>query len=132
METEPSFRTYPNDSSGSGQESNPERSSFIRISRVRNRWVNLLARYFVFIDGEKVGAIRRGETSDFLVSPGQHSVKMLISRIYSSKTATVVTRAGGTATMTCGPSLLGAVPLLGLLVPGRYLSLQLVGADLPA
>ena len=132
METEPSFRTCPVDPQSSLPDLKAERTSVIRVWRARNPWVNLLARYFVIIDGQKVGAIRRGETCDFSVSPGQHTVKLVISRIYSSNTVPVVTQSGETATMTCRPSRLAAVPLLGLFLPPRYISLELLAVYPPA
>ena len=45
----------------------------INISRT-SEYLNRLRDYGVYIDGEKVGTIANGETKEFDVSPGYHSV----------------------------------------------------------
>jgi len=39
-----------------------------------SEYVNRLRNYAVYIDGKKIGTIANGETKEFNVSPGQHSI----------------------------------------------------------
>ena len=39
-----------------------------------SEYVNCLRNYGVYIDGKKVGTIADGETKDFVVTPGHHSI----------------------------------------------------------
>jgi hypothetical protein len=39
-----------------------------------SEYVNRLRNYGVYIDGKKVGTIANGETKDFVVTPGHHSI----------------------------------------------------------
>ena len=41
----------------------------------KSRWLNKLRGYSVWIDGEKKGVIRNGDTEEFLVAPGKHIVR---------------------------------------------------------
>lgn len=50
-------------------------------------YVNRLRNYVVYIDGKKVGTIANGETKEFVVSTGQHSIVTKIDWC-SSKTLT--------------------------------------------
>jgi hypothetical protein len=39
-----------------------------------SEWLNRLRGYKVFIDGQKVGAVKNGDTEEFLVQPGMHTL----------------------------------------------------------
>jgi len=45
----------------------------IRIERT-NEFLNRMRNFTIYIDGEQAGTVANGETKDFTVTPGQHSV----------------------------------------------------------
>jgi hypothetical protein len=50
----------------------------VRIKRKEAAWRDKRRAYKVLIDGAEIGRIRDGETRDFPVSPGQHTVRVKI------------------------------------------------------
>jgi hypothetical protein len=45
----------------------------IQITRPKE-WQNRIRKYHIYVDNEKVGEVANGETKDFLITPGQHTV----------------------------------------------------------
>lgn len=45
----------------------------IQISRPKE-WTNRIRTYKIYIDNEKIGDIANGETKDFMVAPGKHTI----------------------------------------------------------
>lgn len=52
-------------------------TSTLRISRT-SEWANCLRRFGVFLDGNKIGTIRNGQTVDFPVAPGEHELFLTV------------------------------------------------------
>jgi hypothetical protein len=50
----------------------------VRIHREPSKWQDRARAYQVLIDGEAVGEICNGETGEFAVSPGSHSLRLKI------------------------------------------------------
>jgi len=50
----------------------------IRIRRERRGYRDSIRAYKVHIDGQAVGAVRRGQTQDFQVGPGVHGVQLTV------------------------------------------------------
>jgi hypothetical protein len=59
-----------------------------------------MRRYFVLIDGTKVGALREGETATFDVPPGSHEVRIKIDWV-GSRSAAVRLAEGEIAHFRC-------------------------------
>jgi hypothetical protein len=96
----------------------------IRLNRRRVPWRNRLAKYRVEIDGHVVGSIAQGETRDFTVLPGEHTIRMSSDRIFTSPERTVSLDEGELVEFLCGPGGPSIESLLFLLRPHRYISLD--------
>ena len=93
-----------------------------------NGWDDGARAYLVYIDGKKEGAIREGETKQFEVSEGTHTLQMKIDWC-SSPLRTFTAEAGKTVYARCAPAkkpfLIG--PLLYItLFFRRYVDLEIV------
>ncbi len=63
-------------------------------------------KFRVFVDGKKVGTIRRGETRHFFVRPGQHQVQVRIDWWRSNSVNVEIAREG-TLHLQCGSNWKG-------------------------
>lgn len=99
-------------------------ASKIQIARAANRWVDRGRAYKVFINGETVGEVRRGESRSFEVPPGRHQLRLKIDWT-SSNTLDCELGAGEEAMFRCCPSrpfFIGQ--LLGMLRVIPYVELR--------
>jgi len=97
----------------------------IRLRRQRGYYRDSLRQYWVRIDGNPAGAITPGETMDFIVSPGQHGVRLTLDRFWTSRKAVLEIHAGEVAEFTCrplGPAILSL--LVWLVLPHRSIRLD--------
>ena len=56
----------------------PDGMATLFLHRERLSWGDRFRAYGVNIDGEKVGSVRNGETAQFRLPPGNHSVELRI------------------------------------------------------
>ena len=79
-------------------------TSLIRITRAPGGWRDLLRAYSILLDGRHVGRIRRGQTKEVAVEPGEHSVQLKcdwcgsqrrVVRLGAAETAEFSCRPGG-------------------------------------
>lgn len=75
----------------------------ITLQRRRGGWADIYRRYKVLIDGEQIGAIRRGERQTFEVAPGTHQVMLKIDWGRSNP-VDVHVEEGETAELFCQPN----------------------------
>jgi hypothetical protein len=90
------------------------------------QYANSLRSIFIFIDGQRVGSLRNGETKAFGVSPGSHEVCAKIDWSWS-KPVRVELGASQTASLELGCFARGWRLLFGVFnpyFPGRYLYLR--------
>ena len=95
----------------------------IAISRRRSFQVMPRA-YKIWIDGTAVGAIMNGESAEFAVDPGEHTVEVSIDGMYSRKLSIEVFE-GGHRRITCGPNGMLSFTAFAMLLPGLALRLTL-------
>jgi len=70
-------------------------------------------RYRILLDGESLGAIRRGETIAQEIASGTHTLQLDYRSRLASPVETFSVRAGETSAFTCHPpSLVAAIPRL--------------------
>lgn len=63
-----------------------------------------LRQYVVNIDGRKVGAIGAGETREFRVNPGAHTVRLRLDWPWRSRTLHIDSRPASRTLLDCQPS----------------------------
>jgi hypothetical protein len=80
--------------------------------------------YKVWIDGTAVGAVMNGESADFAVDPGEHTVEVSLDGMYSRKLAVEVFE-GGRRRITCGPNGMLSFTAFAMLLPGLAIRLTL-------
>ena len=101
----------------------------LELTRItQNGWDDGARAYLVYIDGKKEGAIREGETKQFDVSEGEHTIQLKIDWC-SSPVRTFTMEAGKTVYARCAPAkkpfLIG--PLLYITIfARRYVDLEIV------
>jgi hypothetical protein len=93
----------------------------IQVTRVRLRSRDRFRAYPVFIDGERVGSLRHGETERYLVIPGQHVVMIKVDWAGSSP-LDVTVQPSETVRLECRPS--GGTAIRELLRRHRWISLE--------
>ena len=75
----------------------------IRLSRVPSRWRDRGRRYVVLIDDEAVGKIRQGETLEFVLAPGAHSLRLKVDWKGSDEIGVQI-EVGQVASFLCEPN----------------------------
>jgi hypothetical protein len=85
----------------------------VDIRRSDARWRGRWRAYKVFIDGEEVGRLRRGETAQFDVGPGEHMVQVGVDWNRSTQLAV---SGDGDAVMRfrCGPTRGSGIAIIDL------------------
>jgi hypothetical protein len=92
----------------------------LRIRRQHLVWRDRIVHYAVVVDGRRVGKVGNGQTKDFLLPAGHHSVRIRVMRILRSKESSIVMEDTQTIEMACRPQgPLGT--LLFFLRPHRYI-----------
>ena len=94
----------------------------IRVDREPGSWVDRFRAFEVVIDGSRVGALRRGESETFPITPGVHNVEMKISW-FASPPLTVDVSTGETVWLRCWPAA-GLRAVLPWYRPDRWIGLQ--------
>src|SRR5215467_8658767 len=80
----------------------------VRISR-RSGW----RRYWIVLDGVRIGALGRGDGVSIELASGTHSLQLVLRHGLGSPVETFGVRAGETAAFSCHPpSLIAAIPRL--------------------
>jgi hypothetical protein len=74
----------------------------LEITRVAEGWRDRSRAYKVYVNGERRGMIRRGETKVLDVEPGQVKVQLRIDWCRSRK-ETIDLEPGSAASLRCGP-----------------------------
>lgn len=96
----------------------------IVIHRHAEGWQDRFRAYRILLDGRPVAKIKRGESYEFPVAPGEHTI-LLTSAWYSSRPAHVELRKGERATFVCGPGgKFGDGPGTTVFSPGSYIALE--------
>jgi hypothetical protein len=90
-------------------------------------WRDRIRAYRVKIDGVQAGSLRAGETLDFAVSPGDHTVQVAIDWC-TSPLREVRVGDGQTAQLTCRSGGSSWEIWQSLLTPGSYLRLEMVNS----
>lgn len=98
--------------------------SLITLSRKQAIWTNRLAKYWVLIDGNRVGGIANGATREFAVSPGEHRIRLVISKVYTSPERVIVLRDGQNAYFSCHPAFPAISGIVSLSRPRHYIALE--------
>lgn len=81
-----------------------------------------LARFGVFVDGQKVGSVSNGEEREFKVVPGSHCVYIKGALWAKSQTISLNLAPGNSKQLECGPVALFVLVAAGVLVPCVFLS----------
>src|ERR1700680_3421316 len=76
--------------------------SSIRIDRKRERWRDQGRSYKVIVDGRMVGRVRNGQQQDFVVTPGQHRIRIKVDWS-GSRDVSLVLENGESRTLVCHP-----------------------------
>ena len=66
------------------------------------RWVYMLRRFDIIIDGQKVGSVANGREEIICVTPGQHKAELRASWIIKSKSQTLQIKPNETWVLECG------------------------------
>jgi hypothetical protein len=96
--------------------------SFVCIERPRSWRRGSLRRYWVLIDGSKVGRLRNGASITFRVRPGPHKIEARIDWSGSEKLRFTID-AGKTANFICEPS--SALGIVAAYSRSNYLVVRL-------
>jgi hypothetical protein len=80
--------------------------------------------YKVWIDGVVVGTVQNGQSTEFSVESGDHTVELSIDGMYSRKLAVEVFE-GGRRRIACGPNGMLAFTAFAMLLPGLAIRLTL-------
>ena len=91
-------------------------------------WVDQFRAYQVIVDGKRVGKIRNGESKEFQVAPGQHTVALRIDLIWGSEPLRITVRDGEALSLHAKSMMRGgAAPLWAwwylLIAPRSWLQL---------
>jgi hypothetical protein len=99
----------------------------IQVNRQHSIWRDRLAAYRVVIDGECMGQVWSDDSNEYVVSPGDHTVRLtadLWPKVFTSGARTVRLASGDTATFTCKANGPAIVAVLALLWPRRSIHLS--------
>jgi hypothetical protein len=80
-------------------------------------------RYVVMVDGRRVGTIRDGETREFQVSPGPHTVRLRLDWPWRSQTLDIDCSQALRTVLACRPSS-GLAIVVATLCFMRYIDLS--------
>ncbi len=88
--------------------------------------------YAAELDGEVAGEVIRGQSTDFVIAPGEHQVRLRIvgswtgkpSKIYGSRIRPIALEEGELVEVICGPNGPAILGILGLLQFRRYINLE--------
>ncbi|RJQ73252.1 hypothetical protein D5S17_25110 [Pseudonocardiaceae bacterium YIM PH 21723] len=93
------------------------------LERSRSGWRDLVRAYAVEIDGERRGWIRRGQTREFPVMPGEHVIRMRIrTGSFTSPARSFTAGTGDRIMFRCAPGT--GDPQHAFRNPGNYLRLE--------
>jgi hypothetical protein len=97
--------------------------SSIHVSRPSGQYQDSLRAYKIRIDGRVVGKVRRGQSIDYKVTPGRHSVQASLDTA-KSKVVEVECSAEGATSLEVRPS--AGQPLSKLFTRRKWIELELV------
>jgi hypothetical protein len=114
---EPKEMTLPHNTDGSGR---------IQIHRKATLWRDRVRAYKVLIDGNTVGKVRNGETADFAVASGRHTVRLKIAWSGSPERVVEVRPEDQTVLVASARPALLAMPdlLISLFWRNRWVALE--------
>ncbi|WP_442485190.1 hypothetical protein [Aeoliella sp. SH292] len=111
-------------------EPNPNTASAkLRIAR-RSHWLDRSRDYHVQLDGRSLGTLNSGETLEFDIPPGSHSLEVRVGKC-TSPLRMLNLKEGETVAFECGCRLKGwralTAPWYLALARNKYLELKKVG-----
>jgi hypothetical protein len=99
---------------------------YLEIFREDGHYADGLRKYRLIVDGADVGSIRAGESKTVATAPGQHTLKLTISRLWRSQVEAFDIAAGQRVAFRCWPRATPATAWWAITDYSRYIRLERV------